>query len=234
MRKFRFHLPGLVAGRRAVSGSEAQHLTQVLRVSPGSSVRAFDGRGYEADGVIVEVEPGRVVVDLGEPRRGEVEAALAVTVAVSLLKGDKLADVVRQCTELGAFEFRPLLAERRDVPVLSVNKLERLRRVAREAAKQSGRTVVPHVAEAMSLAALPLQGRAFLAHPQANLTLAQASAGIENASTLITGPEGGFSDDEVEALAARGVVPVRLGARILRAETAPVALLAALLVREAL
>lgn len=234
MRRHRFHLPEIVAGRRAVTGSEASHLSQVLRVSRGSAVRAFDGRGYEADGVVVDVEPGRVVVELDEPRRGEVEAAVAVTVAVSLLKGDKLADVVRQCTELGAYDFQPLLTERSDVPLLSANKLERLRRVAREAAKQSGRTLVPAVAEPVSLEALSLKGVAFLAHPRAKQTLSQAAEGITEEATLVTGPEGGFSDREVEALEARGVVPVRLGARILRAETAPVALLAALLVGDAL
>lgn len=234
MRQHRFHLPELDAGRRVVTGGEALHLSQVLRVSQGAAVRAFDGRGYEADGVVVEVESGRVVVELGEPRLGEVEAKLAVTVAMSLLKGDKLADVVRQCTEIGAFEFQPLLTERRDVPMLSPNKLERLRRVAREAAKQSGRTLVPEVAEPISLEELPLKGVAFLAHPGADRTVAQAVEGVENESTVIIGPEGGFSPSEVEALKTRGVVPVRLGARILRAETAPVALLAALLVRDAL
>jgi 16S rRNA (uracil1498-N3)-methyltransferase len=225
-------LPDLAPGLRPVTGKEAAHLAQVLRVAPGAAVRAFDGRGKEAAGTVVEVGPGRVVVELQEPRESAKEADIAVTVAVSLLKGDKLADVVRQCTELGAFAFRPLVSRRSDVTVLSANKLERLRRVAREAAKQSGRSLVPEVFEPVALSELAVEGAGLVAQPDAPATLATADLSSAQSATLITGPEGGFTAEEIHVLEARGVVPVRLGARVLRAETAPVALLAALLLPE--
>jgi 16S rRNA (uracil1498-N3)-methyltransferase len=232
MRTHRIHLAELTPGLRPVTGKEATHLAQVLRVAPGAPVRAFDGRGNEAAGTVVEVEPGRVVVELQEPRESANEADIAVTVAVSLLKGDKLADVVRQCTELGAFAFRPVVSRRSDVPVLSANKLERLRRVAREAAKQSGRSLVPEVFEPVRLPDLVVEGVGLVAQPNAPATLTTTDLTSAESATLITGPEGGFTAEEIGELESRGVVPVRLGARVLRAETAPVALLAALLLPE--
>lgn len=243
-RVHRIHLPELTEGIVAVSGREAVHLAQVLRVAPGSRVRAFDGAGREADGVVVEAEADRVVIELERASESGLESSLEVTVAVALLKGDKLANVVRQCTELGATRFTPLLTRRRDVPELSANKLERLRRVAREAAKQSGRAVVPDVGPPLAPSELTWQGSALLAHPEAGATLAGAglagagrtAAGLAAGGpiTTISGPEGGFAPEEIDDLAARGAFPLRLGPRVLRAETAPVALLAALLLPEAL
>ncbi|MEX2534743.1 MAG: RsmE family RNA methyltransferase [Trueperaceae bacterium] len=238
MRRHRIHIPRLAPGAVYVIGPDALHLTQVLRVTPGSTVRAFDGNGNEADGIVVAVESGRVLVELDKVREGGLEATIAVTIAVALLKGDKLSDVVRHCTELGAKEFAPILAKRRDVPGLSGNKLDRLRRVAREAAKQCGRAVVPEVFEPVDLAALQWSGIALVAHPHAQGSLAdtqrEAASKAHEAITIITGPEGGFTQEEVGELESRGALGVRLGARVLRAETAPVALLAALLVPEAL
>ncbi|HEX7003161.1 MAG TPA: RsmE family RNA methyltransferase [Trueperaceae bacterium] len=232
MRRHRIHLPRLESGISTVTGREAAHLSQVLRVSPGSEIRAFDGRGMEAPGVVRVVETGRVVVELGQPHPTDVEPELEIGVAVSLLKGDKLSDVVRQCTELGARGFRPLLASRRDVPELSANKLARLRRVAQEAAKQSGRAFVPQVHEPVPLGSLHWSGTAVVAHPGSQRRLADLE--LTGEATVITGPEGGFSDEEVASLEARGASVIGLGARVLRAETAPVALVAALLVPKAL
>lgn len=238
MRVHRVHLPNLSEGVVTLTGPEARHLVGVLRVSPGQKVRAFDGRGLEAEGTVTATNTMQVTLTLAAPVKSEVEARLAVTVAVALLKGDKLSDVVRQATELGAVEFKLFTSRHGDVKSLSDTKLERLRRVAKEAAKQSGRSVVPTVEPPAPLAELPLTGTALVAHPYAELTLQEAflkaAPDLGSSLTLVTGPEGGLSDAEVETLQERGAVTVRLGARILRAETAPVALLAALLLPEAL
>ncbi|ADI14463.1 16S rRNA (uracil(1498)-N(3))-methyltransferase [Truepera radiovictrix] len=237
MRVHRVFVPHLAAGERVLTGREAQHLAQVLRVRPGARVRAFDGAGLEADGTVREVTGLRVTLELGAPYAREVEAALRVTLAVALLKGDKLAEVVRRATELGAVGFRPFVSRRCDVRELSANKLARLRRVAQEAAKQSGRSVVPPVAEAAPLAHLSLPAPTLVAHPSAPRTLGETLAALTpppTALTVLTGPEGGLTEDELAALTERGAHPIRLGARILRAETAPVALTAALLIPEGL
>lgn len=238
MRIHRVFVPALRPGEVSVRGEEARHLAQVLRVRPGARVRAFDGAGLEAEGQVLAVEDVRVTLQLAAPGPSQQEASVQVTLAVALLKGDKLAEVVRRGTELGAFAFAPFYSRYADVDKLSANKLMRWRRIAKEAAKQSGRSVVPQVDEALSLADLPLAPLTLLADPRASASLNDIlgedplSAGGE--VLIVSGPEGGLSEAEVEALVARGAKRVSLGARILRAETAPIALCAALLIPDAL
>ena len=179
-----------------------------------------------------------VTLYLDSPKSSDVEAALKLTLAVPLLKGDKFSEVVRRGTELGAVRFVPVLTARCDVKVLSENKLTRYRRVAKEAAKQSGRSVVPEVEGLSKLSKLDLGSLTLVAHPLASATLQEVissndASGVEEVM-LITGPEGGLSEGEVESLVERGAKGVTLGARILRAETAPIALTAALLLPDAL
>ncbi len=236
MRVHRVLIRNLVQGNLTVSGAGAEHLARVLRVKPGQQVQAFDGDGLEANGVVTAVEPGRVSLDLSEPAPATVEASLAITCCVALLKGDKLSDVIRMGTELGVVEFRLFVGRHSDVRELSERKLIRLRRVAAEAAKQSGRAVVPEVHGAVQLNVLlsELEGPCLHADPRASSTVAGSVADGAGAVNILTGPEGGFSDSEIAQLAEAGSTGVRLGARILRAETAPVALAAALLLPEAL
>jgi len=236
-RVFRVFLDGLRPGPVRVTGDAAHHLVQVLRCRPGQTVIAFDGEGLEAEGTVTETGPGHASLELGEPRPGSGEAALTVTVAVALLKGDKLRDVVRQGTELGAAAFRPFISRHADVRQLSPNRLGRLRRVAQEAARQSGRAVVPPVHEAVTTAELTdtLRGQTVIyADPLAEQTLAAAVPGTDGEVTVLTGPEGGFSEGEISLFQESGFQGVWLGTRILRAETAPPALLSALLLPEAL
>lgn len=235
MREHRVFVSTLSGGETTLSGSDAQHLAQVLRVRPGARVRAFDGAGLEAAGIVTGVDPFRVTLALENPEPSAAEASLKVTLAVALLKGDKLAEVVRRGTELGVADFKLFTSGRCDVRELSANKLERLRRVAQEAAKQSGRSVVPPVAEAVKLGQLELGPFSLVADPYADATLRdRLGAHTLDSVSVVTGPEGGLDPAEVAALTDRGAYPVRLGARILRAETAPVALAAALLVPEGL
>lgn len=234
----------LVAGEVVLRGPEAHHLGGVLRVRPGEQVQAFDGEGSVADGTVASVDRQSVTLSLQEPKLATTEAPLRLTVAVALLKSDKLSDVVRQCTELGVARFLLLVTQRADATKLSPARLQRLQRVAEEAARQSGRATVPGVEQPQALRELRWQGAALVAHPGAAVALGEVwphtsatgrneSPGLPVAGstelTLITGPEGGFSDAEVAQLEERGARSVRLGPRILRAETAPVALAAALL-----
>lgn len=239
MRTHRVHVPGLVAGEVTITGGAAQHLARVLRARPGQPVTAFDGRGLSAGGAVVEVSPMRVVLRLEEPAADDVEAPLRVTLAVPLLKADKLADVVRQGTEVGVAAFAPVHTRRADVRELSPARLERLRRVASEAARQSGRSVVPEVREVVRLSDPQLLhgepgGIVIFADPRAAMPLREAVPPTAAQVTVLTGPEGGLTPEECEALTAAGAIGVRLGARILRAETAPVAIAAALLLPDAL
>lgn len=235
MRRRRVRLAEVRAGRVRLAPEEAHHLGRVLRARPGDPVQAFDGAGHEAEGRVAYVEDGDVELELETPRASQREAPLSLTLAVALLKGDKLAQVTRQATELGAAALRPFVSDRCDVPRLSPGKLTRLRRVASEAAKQSGRARLPDVHDAVPLAQLAWEGACWVADPGAEEGIDIASDRLvtdgTETLTVVTGPEGGLSEGEAAQLTARGATPVRFGPRVLRAETAPVALAAAVLAR---
>lgn len=239
VRRHRVRVDALGEGERTLHGAAAHHLARVLRARPGARIAAFDGAGLEAFGTVRAVEDGGVLVHLEAPRPAATEPDRSVTLAPALLKGDKLADVVRMATELGVAAVRPVRARRCDVAELSPARLARWRRVAEEAARQCGRARVPEVAEVVPLDALVWSGALLVADPGAEATLADVLAALDEegrgaavpptAVTVVTGPEGGLTADEVAALVARGGRAVALGRRVLRAETAPVAVAAALL-----
>jgi 16S rRNA (uracil1498-N3)-methyltransferase len=227
VRVHRVRAEELAEGRRRLVGDAGHHLARVLRVRPGAEVVAFDGRGREASGRVVEVDGDGVWLELGEPTLASSEPARSLTLAPALLKGDKLADVVRMGTELGVVAFRPVLARRCDVRALSPARLLRLRRVASEAARQSGRALVPAVHEAVAVGELTWAAAAVVADLGAPSSWRVASGLDGDRLTAITGPEGGWTPEELAALEVRGATRVRLGGRVLRAETAPVAMAAA-------
>lgn len=207
---------------------EVWHL-QVLRLRAGDLVQVFDGRGGEALAILHTLEEGRVTLRLSEEEshsRGA-EYPQRVTLAIALLKGDKLADVVRAATELGVSRIQLLVTQHAEAREIGAQKLVRLRRIASEAARQSERRVVPEVLEPLPLLKLTWEGRLLMAHPASS---ARITEGLDwqTPLTLLSGPEGGFSAAEVQWAREQGAELLTLGPRILRAETAPLALLGAL------
>ncbi|WP_157451882.1 16S rRNA (uracil(1498)-N(3))-methyltransferase [Deinococcus aquatilis] len=205
---------------------EARHL-QVLRLGPGAVLRVFDGQGQEAEATLTELSELGAVLALGAGVQATAETPQPVTLAIALLKGDKLSDVTRAATELGVARIQLLLTRHADVREIGTQKLLRLRRVAEEASKQSRRAVTPELLEPISIADLSWSGTLFLAHPGSRALITD-HLNWNAPITVLTGPEGGFSDAEVAQLQERGAVAVTLGPRILRAETAPIALLGAI------
>lgn len=224
MRLTRVRVPEL-APEMHLSGLEAHHLS-VMRLKVGDPLLIFDGKGREACAEITALDGLRVGLRLLEERDGTPEMPQPVTLAVALLKGDKLADVVRAATELGVARIQLLVTQHADVRDIGGNKLARLSRIAGEASKQSRRAVTPEVLPPVPLANLAWEGQAYVAHPYAHGILTEYLH-WDSPVTLLTGPEGGFSEAEMERLLTRGARGVMLGPRILRAETAPVALLGA-------
>jgi 16S rRNA (uracil1498-N3)-methyltransferase len=214
--------------RVVLEAAEAAHL-RVLRAKPGDAITVFDGVGLEAKGVILEVSDLKIILHLEPARAVNLEPPQPITLAVALLKADKLSDVVRSATELGVSKFQLLITQHAEAKDIGAQKLERLRRVAVEAAKQCQRNVIPELLEPVRLA--QLEGSGLVAHPHSNMRPREAVL-WDAPITLISGPEGGFSSAEVALLEEKGFARVTLGARILRAETAALALVASLTAAE--
>lgn len=225
-----------IAGDRVVlAGPEAHHLSGVMRVKPGEEVTLFDGGGAE---FLCRVEAvGKREVTLAVLTRIEAdrEPCRNVTLYCALPKGDRQKRLIEQSVELGVRRFVPLKTKRAVVQP-DADVCERLRRGVLEASKQCGRNRLMEVGEACAVPPpddLLSGSQAMLkliAHPGASISPAAAARAANITPTtpiaLLVGPEGGFSDEEAAAALAAGWQPVDLGPRILRIETAAVALTA--------
>ena len=136
-----------------LTGREFDHL-RVLRPKLGDALTVFDGSGLEANAKIIHLDETSITLEIEKPHAVSLEPPQPVTLAVALLKADKLADVVRTGTELGVSSFQLLITEFAEAREIGAQKLERLRRVALEASKQCRRAVVPVVLEPVKLTAL--------------------------------------------------------------------------------
>ena len=219
----------------ALTGPEARHLGKVLRAQPGQVVTLCDGAGLDWDGTITRIEPERVEFALSNQRPTDAEPATRVTLFVGYPKQDKLEQIIQKGVELGAAHIVPFFSRFCvAAPKKEEQKNLRYNRISAEAAKQCGRGVLPDVAAPLELKSLPIAMKDFDAvlfcyelGGQPLRTVAPPLAGKKLA--LITGAEGGFAPEEAQLLIQAGAVPIGLGSRILRCETAPVAALAALM-----
>lgn len=209
---------------------EAHHIAHVLRLRAGTRIVVFDG-AQEVDAELVEVS-GTVVRAraLGPVRR--VARPVAITLLQGLPRGAKMDLIVRMATEVGVAAVRPVLTAR-SLPTATTARLERWRRIAREAARQCGRGDVPAIEAparlADALAALGPVDLLVVPWERATRPLGAAAGRPFVTAGVVVGPEGGLTDDDVAAVAAAGGVAVSLGPLVLRAETAGVVTVAMLL-----
>jgi len=220
MRPHRAFSPGLTG---VLPLEEGRHLVEVLRARVGDRFTVFDAQ-REALAEVVDLGPP-VRYRLLEERRPEREVGVEVVLYVALLKGDKLAEVVRAATELGATRIQPLITRHSVPKEMGEGKRKRLQAIAKEAAKQSGRLFIPEVHPPIPLKEVPEVAQGLVAHVGAR-ALVREVLDPNRPLALAVGPEGGFAEEEVALLQGRGFTPVSLGRRILRAETAALALLA--------
>lgn len=212
---------------------ETRHLVRVLRLRPGAIVRTVDGRGHEITVRLTRVGREAAEGDIVSRSVAASESPLALTLAQGIPKDAKLDVVIRMATELGVALVIPLLLERtisRSAGTARSHRLLRWRRIAKEAAKQSGRAVIPDVSAPLTLdqwLADPADRGLFLCLWEGERTpLAALLPPTPPArATVLVGPEGGLSDAELGRLRSAGALVAGLGPRILRTETAgPVAL----------
>jgi 16S rRNA (uracil1498-N3)-methyltransferase len=230
----RFYLPpNAWLTEPALSGDEARHLAQVLRMKPGDSVIVFDGHGRRASAEILSISRDRVPLKLGEilPSR---PPQPAITLAQAIPKGKNMDLIVQKSVELGIAAIQPLVT-RHTVVQPGDGKSEKWRRNALEACKQCGQDTLPEIAEPLafdrwisSQAAAPgLKLIASLA-PGARPLRTVLRENPATATTMLIGPEGDFSAEETTAALAAGFLPISLGSIVLRVETATLFCLSAL------
>jgi 16S rRNA (uracil1498-N3)-methyltransferase len=221
--------PAELGGERLILTGEAhRHLARVLRAGPGERVTLFDGAGGEVDAEIVRIGAREVELALGARRAGAAtQPAVAITLLAAIPRGERMDLLVQKTTELGVARIVPVVTGRTVArPEPGGGRRARWQKIAREAARQSGRADVPAVEEPHPLpqalaAALPAR-RLALWEGERGRPLRAALEGPPAPTALLVGPEGGLADDEVAAADAAGFVAVGLGPRILRAETAAI------------
>ncbi|MFA0812425.1 16S rRNA (uracil(1498)-N(3))-methyltransferase [Microbulbifer epialgicus] len=219
--------------------SASRHLVKVLRLSAGHPLTLFDGSGGEYSAELIEAGK-RARARTGEFRQEDRQSPLALTLAIGISRGDRFDWVVQKATELGVTTIQPLFTERCEVKLSGERlqkKLGHWRQIAISACEQCERNRIPEIAQPVKLAHY-LQSATQNDEPESKLVLHhrtqldlrqwQAERGKPDSALLLVGPEGGLSQLEIDSALAQGFMPLRLGPRVMRTETAPIAALSVL------
>ena len=234
----RFHCPTpLATGAELELPPGAARHVQVLRLQPGDALTLFNGDGGEFDASVLRMGRSDVQVRIGAHHPIEREAPRAVHLLAGITANERMDWLVEKATELGVASITPLLAERSVLKLKGERadkKLAHWQAVAVAACEQCGRNRVPTLHPAQTLAdwlqAPPQDGQRLLLSLRPGTQPLHAAAPGHTGLVFLSGPEGGLSGTEEDLALAHGFAPVTLGPRVLRAETAPLAALAALLV----
>ena len=220
-----------------LTGENFQH-AKVLRLKPGEKLLVCDGQGEEALCRVCQVGASELELEVLERRESETEAKVRVSVYMAFPKADKLEHVIQKATELGAYEIVAFpsarCVSRPDERSLK-KKLERWQKIAAFAAEQSGRGRIPQVVildsfkQALERASQADKALLFYENEHAVTLRMALEAGSWNTASLLTGPEGGLEEAEVEQARKAGFQVCTLGKRILRCETAPLCALSAVM-----
>ena len=220
-----------------LTGENAAH-ARVLRLKPGEQVLVCDGMGSECICTISDVSPGQVSLVVNNRQTSDAEAKVRVSIYMAFSKGDKLEHVIQKATELGAYEIVAFPSSRcvsRPDDKSLAKKLERWQKIAASAAEQSGRGQIPRVLalgsykEALSRAADAEKAILFYENERSTTLKMALEEGSYASVSLLTGPEGGLEEREVEQAKDAGLQICTLGRRILRCETAPLCALSAVM-----
>jgi 16S rRNA (uracil1498-N3)-methyltransferase len=233
MRISRIHVfsPLVLNDKVRLEDDASHYVRSVLRLKVGAEVLLFDDDGYEFKAELIEVTRKAVVATVKQAVKRQTESKLWVNYGLAVSRSDHMDFAVQKAVELGVGEITPLLTARSVVRMKPENmqkKITHWQRIAQNAAEQSGRCFVPKIHEPIELRAWVHQSDGFkiLLEPSARQALGHLSPKSQK-MTVLSGPEGGFTADEIEWALATGFVAVRLGPRVLRTETAALALLTA-------
>lgn len=213
-------------GRAAIDGEEFQHMTRVLRMKAGDALTLCDGGGTFFDGVISSVGEKSAEVEITAEYPAPTEPKLKITLFQAIPKNPKLEFIIQKATEIGVVKIVPMNTARIVAKLEKENKIGRLRKIAREAAKQSRRGIIPEVTAPVSfeeaVEAAAHCDLAIIPYEDERKTTVKECLRGKSAGTLaiMIGPEGGFEEEEISLARSRGVLSATLGRRILRTETA--------------
>jgi 16S rRNA (uracil1498-N3)-methyltransferase len=212
----------------SLRGDAFHHIAKVLRMRAGDSVVLFDGSGQDYTGAISEVSKKTVLVELSQVNTSTAESPLRITLWHGICRGGRMDYVVQKATELGVHAIQPVFTSRGVVRLDKKRAEKRLlhwQKIAIGAAEQSGRSRLPNIHEPCSLTdsltCLDHEGLAVMLDPNGIKGFGELAIN-STALTLLTGPEGGFTEEECAAAQEAGFQLVSLGPRVLRTETAPV------------
>ncbi|WP_289142249.1 16S rRNA (uracil(1498)-N(3))-methyltransferase [uncultured Brevibacillus sp.] len=213
-----------------IIGDDVHHIVNVMRARVGEEILVSDGAGKTVRAKLVSLSPKEVKADVVEVLGDESELPIRVTIGQGLPKGEKMEWILQKGTELGAYSFFPFSSERTIVKLdakKEAKKLERWRKIVKEAAEQSHRAVLPELLSPVSFrealqAASSYTKCAIAYEKEGSTTLHQVleDMSVDDSLLVLVGPEGGFSADEVAQAEKMGFLTVSLGPRILRTETA--------------
>jgi 16S rRNA (uracil1498-N3)-methyltransferase len=225
MRRFFFDPNQETGDQILITGSEAHHMTTVLRMQPGTEVELFDGRGAIIRGDILQLSSREVLIRILS-RNTLHDSDTPLTLAQAMLKGKKMDLLIQKATELGVHTFIPLITRYCEKRIHGKQQLDRWQRIMLEACKQCRRPIPMQIKEPVSIERLPLPENSNLImgwEDEDSRPLSPALLRDNQPTLLLIGPEGGFPPDEVTLACNLGFCTVSLGPRILRAETAALA-----------
>jgi 16S rRNA (uracil1498-N3)-methyltransferase len=219
------HVRQVARGRIELDAEQAHHVRDVLRMAVGDEVEAFDDEGSVATAALVEIGPA-VVVEIDEVQRRE--NVMQLTIASAVAKGERADWMVEKLSELGCARFIPLITARSVVLPEGRNKFERWARIATESAKQSRRVGVMKIDPLTRVQDVPSDAQVCVLSTESQATpIADVRA---DAMTLLVGPEGGWTDEELALFSDRRYAAVTLTQSILRVETAAIAAAAVVMI----
>ena len=225
MRRFFYNPEQETGDRILITGSEARHITTVLRMQSGTEVELFDGRGGTVQGEVLQIGSRKVVIRVLS-RRLQRDTTTPLTLAQAMLKGKKMNFLIQKATELGVHTFIPLITRYCEKRAHGERQIERWQRIMLEACKQCRRPFPMQIREPVPFEQLPLadsSNRIMAWEDENSRPLSPALLQDYRPTLLLIGPEGGFHPTEVSLARDLDFSTVSLGPRILRAETAALA-----------
>lgn len=216
-----------------LAGSTGHYLTRVLRLSEGDPLILFNGDGRDYSAEVSEVQRQQVCVRIVDSHVPGNESVLRITLVQAISRGERMDYCLQKATELGVFCIQPVMCRRVEVRLNEKRQAKRLahwRGVVVSACEQSGRAVIPDVREPVSLHEWMMTADEFpqlVLDPQAEVKISSLST-IQGSLSILVGPEGGLSRQELDDVMTQGVMAVSLGPRVLRTETAGPAAIAVL------